>query len=56
MSERELLLIPGPTMMQPEVLAREFRQAIIATAEVLQEIGSPADRDTALSPLEELPA
>jgi len=56
MPERELLLIPGPTMMQPNVLARELRQAVIAKTEVLSEVGNLADRNTSFSSFEGLPA
>jgi aspartate aminotransferase-like enzyme len=38
------------------VTARELRQAVIAMAEVLQEMGNPVDREPALSAFEGLPA
>ncbi len=38
------------------VTARELRQAVIAMAEVLQEMGNPADREPALRAFEGLPA
>jgi len=56
MPEREALLIPEPPLVQPEVLAETLHQVVIATVEVLQEIGNPIDRELAYSPSERLPA
>lgn len=55
MPEQEWLLIPEPTMVQSNVLAKELRQAAIAMAEVLQEMGNPVDREPALSAFAGLP-
>lgn len=56
MPEQEWLLIPEPMMVQSNVLAKELCQAVIAMAEALPEMRSPANEKPAFSSLERLPA